>query len=157
MIVSRCAGSFVVPGSLGSECALNLGMLCMLGLEGILLLLCTLCFGVYGALLKLFWFSPPQSSSIFLQIEQFSPHPHHSAFGGVFALGRVVLVLGVQFLWAIFVAVTVLLVRGISQPFLNSKRFPDIVPALVHGVLLQTRVFSSGWGLFPGVPSVEGI
>ena len=33
------------------------------------------------------------------------------------------------------VGVTVLLVGGISQSFLNSKRFPDIFPASGHGVL----------------------
>ena len=54
------------------------------------------------------------------------------------------------------VAVTVLLVDWISQSFLNSKRFPDIFPALGHGVLVQTGIFSIGGGLFSAVPTGEG-
>ena len=55
------------------------------------------------------------------------------------------------------VAVTVLLVGGIGQSFLNSKRFPDIFPASGHGVLAQTGMFSNGGGSFSGVPSGEGL
>ena len=44
------------------------------------------------------------------------------------------------------VAVAVLLPRGISQSFLNSKRFPDIFPNLGHGVLVQNGMFSRGGG-----------
>ena len=32
-----------------------------------------------------------------LQMGQFTPHPHHSAFGSAAALGLIVLVLGAQF------------------------------------------------------------
>ena len=66
---------------------------------------------------------------------QFDPHPHHSTFCGAVALG-----LGCSWAWgSIFmggleVAVVALLVGGISQSFLNSKRFPDIFPALGHRV-----------------------
>ena len=84
-----------------------------------------------------FWCSSSQSSSIFLQMGQFSPHPHCSAFGGGAAL--VVVCSGA---WgSIFigglelVAAVALLVGRISQYFLSSKRFPDIFPALGHGVL----------------------
>ena len=42
------------------------------------------------------------------------------------------------------VAVVVLLVGGICQSFLNSKRFPEIFPALGHGVPAQTGMFLSG-------------
>ena len=38
----------------------------------------------------------------------------------------------------------------------HQKRFPDIFPALGYGVLVWTGIFSSGWGLFSGVPSGEG-
>ena len=96
---------------------------------------------------------------MFLQMGQFSPHPHCSAFGGVAALG-----VGCSCAWgSIFmgglelVVVAILLVGGISQSFLNSKRFPDIFSALGHGVLVQTGVFSIGGGLFSGVPSGEGM
>ena len=68
---------------------------------------------------------------------QFSPHPHHYGFGGAVALG-----VGCSCSWGSifiggleFVAVTVLLVGGIGQSFLNSKRFQDIFPASGQGVL----------------------
>ena len=54
------------------------------------------------------------------------------------------------------VALVVLLVGGIGQFFLNSKRFPDIFPALGHGVPDQTGMFLSGGGLLSEVPSGEG-
>ena len=44
------------------------------------------------------------------------------------------------------VAIAVLLLGGINQSFLNSKRFPDIFPALDHGVLAQTGMSSRGGG-----------
>ena len=90
---------------------------------------------------------------------QFSPHLHHSAFGGAAAPG-----IGCSGAWgSIFmgglelVGVTVLLVGGIRQSFLNSKRFSDIFPALGHGVIVhELGHFLVVGGLFPGVPSVEG-
>ena len=45
------------------------------------------------------------------------------------------------------VAIAVLLLGGIGQSFLNSKRFPDIFPALGHGVLASTGMFSRGGGV----------
>ena len=45
---------------------------------------------------------------------------------------------------------------GGSNQFLSSKRFPDILPALGHGVLLQTRALSKVGGLFSGA-SVWGL
>ena len=54
------------------------------------------------------------------------------------------------------VAVAVLLVGGIGQSFLNSKKFPDIHRALGHGVPVQTGMFLSGGGLLSEVPSCEG-
>ena len=36
---------------------------------------------------------------------------------------------------------------GIGQSFLNSNRFPDIDPALGHGVPARVGIFSSGGGL----------
>ena len=47
-----------------------------------------------------------------------------------------------------FVAVTVLLVGGIGQSFLSSKRLPDIFPASGQGVLVQTGASSNGGGCF---------
>ena len=40
---------------------------------------------------------------------------------------------------------------GWTNQFQSSKRFPDILPAPGHGVLLQTGAFSKGGGLFSGV------
>ena len=48
-----------------------------------------------------------------------------------------------------FVVVITLLVGGIDQSFLNSKRFRDIFPALGQGVLVQTVVSSNGGGCSP--------
>ena len=96
---------------------------------------------------------------LFLQMGKFGPHPHHSAFGGAAALG-----VGCSCAWGLIfigglelVVATVLLVGGIGQTFLNSKRFPYIFPASGHGVLVQTGVFSIGGGLFSGVPCGEGL
>ena len=79
---------------------------------------------------------------------QFGPHPHCSAFCGAVVLG-----VGCSWPWgSIFmggfevVAVVVLLVGGIGQSFLNSKRFPEIIPALGHGVPAQTGMFLSCGG-----------
>ena len=86
------------------------------------------------------------------------PHPHHSAFGGAVVLG-----VGCSWAWgSIFmngfeiVAVAVLLVGGIGQSFLNLKKFPDIFPALGHGVPAQTGMFLSDGGLLSEVPSCKG-
>ena len=143
--MSWCAESlwYLVVLGLSVLRALNLGLLCILGLEGILLLLCTLCLGVYGALLKLFLvFTIPVFFHIFANRPVQSPSTSF-CFGGGAALG-----VGCSCAWGSifmvgleFVAVTVLLARGIGQSFLNSKRFPDIVPALGHGVLVQTGMF----------------
>ena len=45
---------------------------------------------------------------------------------------------------------------GISQSFLNSDRFPNIDPALGHGVPTQFGIFSSGGGLLLDKLSWEG-
>ena len=45
-----------------------------------------------------------------------------------------------------FVADMVLLVGGIGQSFLSSKRLPDIFPASGQGVLVQTGPFSNSGG-----------
>ena len=84
---------------------------------------------------------------------QFSPHPYFSAFGATVELG-----LGLHLYGGVgIVAVAVLLLLGgIGQSFLNSKRFPDIFPALGHGVPVQTGMFSRGGELFSEVPSCEG-
>ena len=66
----------------------------------------------------------------FLQMGQFSPHPHFSAFGAVVALG-------VASSWAggsIFMERFEVDVEGIGQSFLNSNKYPDIFPALGHGM-----------------------
>ena len=47
-------------------------------------------------------------------------------------------------------------VGGIGQSFLNSKKFPDIFPALGHGVPVQVGIFLSGGGLLSEVPSWGG-
>ena len=74
---------------------------------------------------------------MFLQMGQFKPHPHHSAFDGATAFS-----IGCSCAWgSIFmgglelVGVTVLLVGGIGHSFLNSKGFPDIFSALGQGIL----------------------
>ena len=83
-------------------------------------------------------------------MEQFGHHLHCSAFGSVATLG-----VGCSCVWGSIVmgglelvAVTVLLVGGIGQSFLNSKRFPDIFPASSHGVLVQTGMFPMVGGCF---------
>ena len=52
--------------------------------------------------------------------------------------------------------VVFVVVGGISQSFLNLKRFPDIFPALGHGVPVQGGMFLSGEWLLSEVPSCEG-
>ena len=42
--------------------------------------------------------------------------------------------------------VTVLMVGGIGQSFLSSKRLPDIFPASGQGLPAQTGAFSNGGG-----------
>ena len=81
---------------------------------------------------------------------QFGPHPHCSASGGAVALGvGCFCSWGSIFIGSLeFMAVMVLLVGGISQCFLNSKRFPDIFTASGQGVLVQTGAFSNGGGCF---------
>ena len=150
MIVPGFAESFVAPGSLGSECAESPEpeVVVYFGSGGsssavylvfeYFLVLCWSCF----------WCSPSQSST-FLQMGQFGPHLHHSAFGDA-----VTLRVGCSGSWDSifmggleFVAVVLELVGGIGQSFLNSKRFPYIFPALGQGVLAQSGAFSNGRGV----------
>ena len=107
-----------------------------------------------------FWWSLSQFSSKFLQMGQFGPHPHFPASGAT-----VELVVGCSWAWGsifmrgfgiVAVAVLLVLLGGISQYFLNSKRFPNIFPASGHGVLVQTGMFLRAGGLFSEVPSCEG-
>ena len=70
--------------------------------------------------------SPP----LFFQMGQLGPHSHFSAFGATVALG-------VACSWvcgSIFMGGFEVIAGGMGQSFLNSKRFPDIFPALGHGV-----------------------
>ena len=136
---------------------LTLRLSCILGLEGILLLY-IFCLSILVLCWSCFWCSPSESSPTFLQMGQFGPHPHHSAFGGAVALG-----VGCSCSWGSifmgsleFVAVTVLLVGGIGQSFFNSKRFLNIFPASGHAVLVWTGAFSTDGKLFPGVPFGKG-
>ena len=62
-------------------------------------------------------------------------------------------VCGSIFMWGFEVVVVV---GGIGQSFLKSKRFPDIFPALGHGVPAQGGIILSGGGLLSTVPSCEG-
>ena len=48
------------------------------------------------------------------------------------------------------------IIGGSSQSFLALKRFPNIFPALGHGVPVWIGVSSSGGDLLSGVPSCEG-
>ena len=112
----------------------SLGLPHILGLEGILLL--SILFECFlSGWWNCFWCSPSQSSSAFLQIGQFGPHPHHSGFG-----------VSTGFCWSGswgsiftgslgFVVVTVLFAGGMGYSFLSSKWLPDIFPASGQGVL----------------------
>ena len=137
--VTGSIGSFGAFDNSGSE---GLRRPCMWGCCGSVLgLFCWNCF----------WWSLSQSSSIFLQMGQFSSHPHFSAFFAAIALS-------IACLWvcdSIFMRglEVVVVVRGISQSFLNSKRFPDIFPTLGHGVPMWVGIFLSGEGLLSEVPS----
>ena len=46
---------------------------------------------------------------------------------------------------------------GSGQSFLSLKKFPDIIPASGHGVLLQTGASFSGGGLLSGVGALETV
>ena len=118
-----------------------LGMLIIQGL-GALKILCLGLQWLWTILLELLWWLPSQSSSIFFQMGKSDPHPHHYTFCGAVALE-----VGCSWAWgSIFmggvevVVVIVLLVGGISQSFLNSKRFPNIFPALGHGMPALTAM-----------------
>ena len=89
--------------------------------------------------------SPSQSSSIFLQMGQFGPHPHFS-----FIYFSATVAWGINVSWdcaSTFIVGVEVSVGGIGQSFLNSNKFSDIHPALGHGVPAQVGIFSSGGGL----------
>ena len=89
--------------------------------------------------------SPSQSSSIFLQMAQFGPHPHFSfiCFSATVAQG-IIASLGYASTFIMGVDVGA---GGIGQSFLNSNKFSDVDPAPSHGVPTLVRIFSSGGGL----------
>ena len=154
-IVFRWAESFVVPGSLGCaegsepEFASCFGS----GQNSSGVYLVFECFCWFAELL---WYSLSQSSSAFLQMGQFGPHPHLAGFGTAVLGGWLILWLDLDLIlgggWSSifigslgFVEVMVLLGR-IDQSFLSSKRLPDTFPASVQGVLVQMGAFSNGGG-----------
>ena len=76
-------------------------------------------------------------------MEQLGPHPHFSTFGVMMAWGLLLLgIVALSLLRGLEVDV-----GGIGQSFLSSNRFPNIDPALGHGVPAQVGIFSSGGGL----------
>ena len=88
---------------------------------------------------------------MFFHMGQLGPHPHFCSLGikmmrGVFASW----VCGSTFTGGLEVDV-----GGIGQSFLHSNRFPDIDPALDHGVPAWVGIFSSGEGLLSHVFSWE--
>ena len=125
MIVSGCAGSFVAPGSCGSEGTESPRheVVMHLGFGGNSAVVLLVFLSVFGVLLELFLVLTIPIFLYILQRGQFSLHLHHFAFGGAAALG-----VGHSCAWgSIFmdclelVGVKVLLVGGISQSFLNLK------------------------------------
>ena len=89
-------------------------------------------------------------------MQQFSPHQYFSTFGATIALGITCSwVCGSIFMGSFDVVIAVG-VGGAGQSFLNLKRFPDIFPALGHGVPVQVGMFSSGGGMLSELPSWEG-
>ena len=77
---------------------------------------------------------------MFLQMGQLGPQPHFSTFG-------VMVAWGIAASWvcgSIFIGGLEVDVGGIGQSFLNSSKFPDIDPALGHGVPSWVGIFSSG-------------
>ena len=141
-IVSRCAGGFVVPSSLGCADSSEPDFASCFGSE-------KKSSAVYLVLECLYWF---------VGVVFGAHHPNillHSSKGDSSGFGVVALEVGWSCSWGLlfigslgFVAVMVLLVGGISQSFLNSKRFPDIFPALGQGVLVWSGAFSNAGGLF---------
>ena len=89
---------------------------------------------------------------MFLQMGQLGPHPHFSTFGVMTAWG-------VAASWdcgSFFIGGLEVDVGGIGQSFLHSNMFPNIDPALGHGVPAQVGIFLSGGGLLPDELSWEG-
>ena len=82
MIVSGCTGSFVAPGSSGSEGTESPKSGLHLEFGDNSSVVVPLVFECFGAFLY-----------IFLQMRQLGPHPYHSAFGGAAALGWLLLCL----------------------------------------------------------------
>ena len=79
---------------------------------------------------------------MFLQMGKLGPHAQFSTFG-------VTTEFGIAASWdcgSIFIQGLEVDVGGIGQSFLNSSRFPNIDPALGHGVPAQVGNSSSGWG-----------
>ena len=136
---------------------LSLQLSFILGLEGILLL-CILCLSIFCTLLELFLvLTIPIFFYILANATVWSPSIWFyfwrwcctgcgcsCSWGSIF-MGNLE-----------FVAIMELLVGGISQSFLNSKRFPDIFSVSGQGVLVPTGTFSNGGGLFSNVPSGKG-
>ena len=158
MIVSGCTGSFVVPGSLGCAEGPEPEVVMYFGsgrnssdvyhMFGCFWWFAGVVFGAHH--LDLLLYSCKWDSSVPIHIVLLLVVLLHWGFGCSCSLGSI-------FMCSLeFVAVTVLLVGGICQSFLNSKRLPDIFPALGQVVLAETGVFSNGGGMFPGIPSGEG-
>ena len=91
---------------------------------------------------------------MFLQMGQFGTHPHFAAIrlvvGCSSGLGSIFMGDFKLVAMAVFVLLSLLELGGISQSFLVLKRFPDIFPALDHGVPAWIGASSKGGGLFSG-------
>ena len=144
--IEKCLGALRILCSLMVLGALNI--LC----QGLLLILnqVHLWCVFYLSVLFTFWdwswrlSSSQFSSTMFLQIGQFCPHPHCSGLDTV-ALGT----WGSIFIGGFgIVAVTVALEGGMGQSFLISKRLLDILLASGQWVLLWAEVSSKGGGCF---------